>query len=118
MAPITIMVTPHFIAKNDGERTIVAYGIPTSLLESNSFFAACRDPEIPTKIIKLHNRKVVKLVYEDKQQADQVIERGYVTIFKTQHRAVKPRHVKSNICRVCKTVDCEKQKQLWQSTMW
>ena len=90
-------------------KTIVAYGIPTSLLESNSFFAACRDPEIPTKVIKLHNRKAVKLVYEDKQQADQVIERGYITIFKTQHRAVKPRHVKSNLCRVCKTVDCEKQ---------
>ena len=106
-----ITVITHFNAKHDEERTVVAFGLPVQILDSKMFFTACRDPQKPTKIIKLKTANSSKLVYQNKTSSEAALEKGYITIYNSRYRIVRPRISTSNLCHNCKTLTCTRKNK-------
>jgi len=81
------------------------------LVSTKSFFTGYRGNEQPRKFERLRSGKAAKVIYNTSAEAEQVINRGNIQVFGLFYDVAKPKTAVSNICRMCKKIDCNNKNK-------
>jgi hypothetical protein len=69
----------------------------------------CSGPT-PVQVIQLSTPGCIKICYNYPHEAQQIIRKGSIDIFKRSYAVAAPSNKKKGICKICKYPECTNQK--------